>query len=162
MNLKTTAAWLLSLTLVTGTMLPLSACELHQKDDTQKTSEAVQDEPVSMAATKTSDTLKIEDVKVGSGPEAKSGQTVTVNYRGTLVANGKQFDSSYDRNEPFSFKLGAGQVIEGWDKGLTGMKVGGKRVLVIPPEQAYGSEGYPPVIPQNAALKFEVELLGVK
>jgi peptidylprolyl isomerase len=148
--------------LVAGVAIPLCACELHKQDDSQKKAQlenTQMEEPVAMAATQ--DGLKIEDVTVGTGKVAKTGQTVMVNYRGTLT-NGKQFDSSYDRKEPFSFKLGAGQVIEGWDKGIAGMKVGGKRILVIPPEQAYGKEGYPPVIPQNATLKFEVELLGIQ
>lgn len=102
----------------------------------------------------------IEDIKVGTGQEAKTGDTVTVNYAGTLT-NGTKFDSSYDRGTPFTFQLGAGQVIEGWDKGIIGMKVGGKRKLTIPPELGYGATAYGP-IPANATLIFEVELLGVK
>lgn len=145
----------LAVALVAGITLPLCACELHH----QKTSEA-ETTPVAMAAAN-EDGLKIQDVTVGTGKTAQAGQRVTVNYQGTLM-NGKQFDSSYDRQEPFTFRLGAGEVIEGWDKGIAGMKVGGKRLLVIPPEQAYGKEGYPPVIPQNATLKFEVELLNVQ
>jgi peptidylprolyl isomerase/FKBP-type peptidyl-prolyl cis-trans isomerase FkpA len=102
--------------------------------------------------------LKIEDIVVGTGAEAKSGDTVTVNYLGTLL-NGTKFDSSYDRNQPFSFQLGAGQVIVGWDKGLLGMKVGGKRKLTIPSEMAYGSRGAGGVIGPNEPLIFEIELL---
>jgi peptidylprolyl isomerase len=105
-------------------------------------------------------TLKIEDVKVGTGAEAKAGKPVTVHYVGTLTT-GKKFDSSRDRNEGFEFMLGAGQVIEGWDKGVAGMKVGGVRKLTIPPEMGYGRMGYPPVIPPNSTLLFEVELLEV-
>ena len=105
--------------------------------------------------------LKITELKVGEGAEAASGQTVQVHYRGTLE-NGKQFDASYDRGTPFNFPLGAGRVIKGWDEGVVGMKVGGKRKLVIPPDLAYGSRGAGGVIPPNATLVFEVELLDVK
>jgi len=105
--------------------------------------------------------LKITELKVGDGAEAASGQTVQVHYRGTLE-NGKQFDASYDRGTPFTFPLGAGRVIKGWDEGVVGMKVGGKRKLVIPPDLAYGSRGAGGVIPPNATLVFEVELLDVK
>ncbi len=105
--------------------------------------------------------LKIEDIKIGSGTEAKAGNNVTVNYLGTLL-NGTKFDSSYDRGQPFSFLLGGRQVIPGWDEGLLGMKVGGKRKLTIPPALAYGERGVPGAIPENSTLVFEVELLGVK
>ena len=105
--------------------------------------------------------LKIEDVKIGNGAEAKAGNTIIVNYLGTLV-NGTKFDSSYDRGQPFSFLLGGGQVISGWDQGLIGMKIGGKRKLIIPASLAYGEKGVPGAIPPNATLIFEVELLGVK
>ena len=103
--------------------------------------------------------LSITDLVVGDGPEAVKGEVVSVNYRGTL-ANGKEFDSSYGRG-PFSFPLGAGRVIQGWDEGVAGMKVGGKRKLVIPPDLAYGERGAGGVIPANATLTFEVELLKV-
>jgi peptidylprolyl isomerase len=103
--------------------------------------------------------LRITDLEVGSGAEAIAGQTVTVNYRGSLT-NGKEFDSSYGRG-PFSFRLGGGQVIQGWDEGVAGMKVGGKRRLVIPPDLGYGSRGAGGVIPPDATLIFEVELLRV-
>lgn len=106
--------------------------------------------------------LQITDEVIGTGAEAKAGDTVTVNYSGTLL-NGKKFDSSYDRGTPFSFQLGVGGVIKGWDQGVSGMKVGGKRKLVIPPELAYGSrEMGNGAIPANSTLVFEVELLGVK
>ena len=103
--------------------------------------------------------LRITDQEVGSGAEAVAGQSVTVNYRGSLT-NGKEFDSSYGRG-PFSFRLGGGQVIQGWDEGVAGMKVGGKRKLVIPPDLGYGSRGAGGVIPPDATLIFEVELLKV-
>ena len=109
---------------------------------------------------KTASGLEIEEVKVGTGAGADAGKKVTVHYVGTLT-NGSKFDSSRDRNEGFSFKLGAGQVIRGWDEGVAGMKVGGVRKLTIPPGLAYGAAGFPPVIPPNSTLVFEVELLSV-
>ena len=105
--------------------------------------------------------LKIEDVVVGNGVEAVKGKQVSVHYTGWLT-DGKKFDSSKDRGQPFQFALGRGQVIQGWDDGVAGMKVGGKRKLTIPPELGYGTAGAGGVIPPNATLVFEVELLGVK
>lgn len=107
------------------------------------------------------DGLKIEDKTVGTGAEAMAGKKVTVNYIGTLTS-GAKFDSSFDRNEPFSFNLGAGEVIKGWDEGVVGMKVGGKRQLTIPSTLAYGDAGVPGAIPGGATLIFEVELLKVE
>jgi FKBP-type peptidyl-prolyl cis-trans isomerase len=104
--------------------------------------------------------LEKTDLVVGTGAEATAKKRVSVHYTGTLT-NGSKFDSSHDRNEPFQFVLGAGQVIRGWDEGVAGMKVGGKRKLVIPPEMGYGARGFPPVIPPNSTLVFEVELLAV-
>ncbi len=109
--------------------------------------------------------LQYKDVKVGSGAAAKVGQTAAVHYTGWLYNNGekgKKFDSSRDRGQPFEFPLGQGQVIKGWDEGVEGMKVGGKRTLVIPPDLGYGARGAGGVIPPNAWLIFDVELVGVK
>lgn len=105
--------------------------------------------------------LKFEDTTVGSGAVASQGQTVSVHYTGWLE-NGTKFDSSKDRNEPFEFKLGAGQVIRGWDEGVAGMKIGGVRRLTIPPQLGYGDRGAGGVIPPKATLIFEVELLGTR
>src|ERR671929_1548952 len=104
--------------------------------------------------------LQIEKLVEGQGPASKAGDTVDVHYTGWLT-DGTKFDSSLDRGRPFSFPLGAGRVIKGWDEGVAGMKVGGKRVLIIPPELAYGARGAGGVIPPNATLKFEVQLLDV-
>jgi len=105
--------------------------------------------------------LVIKDLVVGTGDEAQAGDRVTVNYTGWLW-HGKKFDSSIDRGEPFQFTLGSGEVIKGWDQGIFGMKVGGTRKLIIPPDLAYGAAGSPPKIPPNATLVFEVELLAVE
>lgn len=104
--------------------------------------------------------LQIKDIEVGTGAEAKSGDTVAVHYVGTLT-NGQKFDSSIDRGQPFIFSLGAGEVIRGWDLGVAGMKVGGKRQLVIPAELAYGSRAVGDKIPANSTLVFEVQLLEI-
>lgn len=104
--------------------------------------------------------MQQEDLQIGEGAEATTGQRVSVHYTGTLT-DGSKFDSSHDRNQPFDFQLGAGQVIKGWDQGVPGMKVGGKRRLTIPPEMAYGDRGFADVIPPNSTLIFEVELVAV-
>ena len=104
--------------------------------------------------------LKIEKLATGTGAAAKNGDSVSVHYTG-MFPDGKKFDSSVDRDEPFSFTLGAGEVIAGWDLGVAQMKVGDKVKLTIPPELAYGRDGYPGAIPPNATLIFEVELLGI-
>jgi FKBP-type peptidyl-prolyl cis-trans isomerase len=109
----------------------------------------------------TSSGLQYWDLKEGTGATATTGKTVSVHYTGWLAKDGKKFDSSVDRGQPFMFQLGAGQVIKGWDQGVAGMKVGGKRQLRIPPELGYGNRGAGGVIPPNATLIFDVELLGV-
>jgi FKBP-type peptidyl-prolyl cis-trans isomerase FkpA len=112
--------------------------------------------------------LQVQDITPGAGAEARKGQTVRVHYTGWLYdlskpdKRGNKFDSSKDRNEPFEFRLGAGEVIAGWDEGVAGMKVGGTRVLTIPPAMGYGARGAGGLIPPNATLLFEVELLGLQ
>ena len=113
-----------------------------------------------MSQVTTASGLIIEDLVVGEGAEAAAGQHVTVHYTGWLT-NGSKFDSSKDRNDPFEFSLGMRQVIGGWDEGVQGMKIGGSRKLTIPPELGYGARGAGGVIPPNATLVFEVELLGL-
>ena len=140
------------------TLMAASAC-------TADTPSTAKDE--STMSNNASELIK-NDVVVGQGREAEAGNNVTVHYTGWLYdANaadhhGQKFDSSVDRGEPFVFFLGAGQVIQGWDEGVAGMKVGGKRTLIIPPEMGYGARGAGGVIPPNATLVFDVELLGVK
>lgn len=149
------------LPLLATAVLLLSACtgKLHVKEKHHFT------DPTAGRSNVTK-LIKI-DTKVGHGPEAKEGKLVTVQYTGWLYDEkakdhkGKKFDSSYDRNDPFSFQLGAGTVIRGWDEGLIGMKVGGKRTLIIPPDLAYGSRAMGNVIPPNSTLVFDVELLDV-
>lgn len=147
--------WVAALLAATFPFL-ISACARTEK--AQETAQAeTSDAPEAASATG----LQHEDLKVGDGPEAVSGKTVEVHYTGWLE-NGTKFDSSLDRGEPFSFRLGAGEVIPGWDQGVAGMKVGGKRKLTIPPDLAYGQEGAGGVIPPGATLVFEVELLDVR
>ncbi|HEY8809618.1 MAG TPA: FKBP-type peptidyl-prolyl cis-trans isomerase [Solirubrobacterales bacterium] len=105
--------------------------------------------------------LEVKELEEGSGAEVKAGDEVTVQYVGVNYKNGKEFDSSWSRNEPFSLTLGAGSVIPGWEQGIEGMKVGGRRELIIPPELAYGEEGRPPAIPSNETLVFVIDLLEV-
>jgi peptidylprolyl isomerase len=102
--------------------------------------------------------LEVKDLVEGSGEEAKAGDEVTVDYVGVLYKSGKEFDSSWSRHQPFPFPLGKGEVIPGWDQGVEGMKVGGRRELIIPPELAYGKSGYPPAIPPNETLIFVIDL----
>jgi FKBP-type peptidyl-prolyl cis-trans isomerase FkpA len=138
--------------------LTLNACQAESNTTNKET--------VAMTSSIT-DLIK-KDTVVGTGREAEQGFNVTVHYTGWLYdaaapdQKGKKFDSSLDRKDPFKFDLGAGQVIEGWDEGFTGMKIGGKRTLIIPPEMGYGARGAGGVIPPNATLIFDVELLDVK
>ena len=127
----------------------------NQKTGASEIGDAIQTEEVQVTASG----LRIIDLKEGNGAVASAGQTVVVNYRGTLE-NGEEFDSSYGR-KPFTFPLGAGRVIKGWDEGVAGMAIGGKRKLVIPPELGYGSRGAGNVIPPNATLFFEVDLIEI-
>jgi peptidylprolyl isomerase len=106
--------------------------------------------------------LEIEDIVKGKGAVAKKGDSVTVQYVGVLYDGGTEFDASWNRNEPFPFELGAGMVIPGWDEGVAGMKEGGRRKLIIPPDLAYGPQGQPPTIPPNSTLVFVVDLLKVE
>jgi FKBP-type peptidyl-prolyl cis-trans isomerase FkpA len=155
MNIKTTVSFLT--VALFATLVSLPACT--KKDEASPT-----DTTGTTSAPQGVDSvteLKIEELKTGDGKEAKSGQTVSVHYTGWLT-NGTKFDSSLDRKAPFSFNLGAGMVIPGWDQGVAGMKVGGKRKLTIPSHLAYGERGAGGVIPPNSTLVFEVELLEVR
>lgn len=141
-------------------VLALSLLAIAQTTPTKKPTSAgptkVTGEP-----TKTASGLEYWDIKVGTGAAAQTGHQVKVDYTGWLT-NGKKFDSSVGTGKPFELMLGAGQVIKGWDEGIVGMKVGGKRQLRIPPDLAYGAKGYPGVIPPNSTLIFDVKLLEVK
>lgn len=131
----------------------------QEENDTLTTQ--VQKTPELSSPKSAASNLIIEDTQTGSGIEAKIGKVVFVHYKGTLL-DGTKFDSSYDRDQPFSFTLGQGQVIPGWEQGILGMRVGGKRKLTISPVLAYGENGVPGVIPPNSTLVFTVELLEVK
>lgn len=132
-------------------------------DTTAQVSENLDERPKLAGTSEPAPTgLITEDIVVGDGPEAKQGDTVKVQYVGALYEDGTEFDASWDRNEPFEFTLGAGQVIQGWDQGVEGMKVGGRRVLVIPSDLGYGPQGSPPTIPGGATLVFVVDLEDVQ
>ena len=131
-------------------------------DDSSKAAITVPNGPTVQVPTGPAPTqLQVKDLKTGTGAEAKAGDQVSVQYIGVLYDNGSKFDSSYDHGQPFSFKLGGGQVIPGWDQGVAGMKVGGRRELIIPPDLAYGAQGQPPTIPPNATLVFVIDLVSV-
>ncbi|MFM7202700.1 MAG: FKBP-type peptidyl-prolyl cis-trans isomerase [Myxococcota bacterium] len=117
---------------------------------------------ITIPATNAPTELVIEDLEVGTGPEAKAGQTVTVHYAGVSWSTGKEFDASWNRGQPFSFGLGQRQVISGWDQGVAGMKVGGRRKLTIPPHLGYGARGAGAVIKPNETLVFVVDLISVR
>jgi FKBP-type peptidyl-prolyl cis-trans isomerase FkpA len=138
-----------------------SGCGNTNKSTTPGTTSAFSPTKVNGQPNTTASGLQYWDIVVGTGATAVAGNTVKVHYTGFLT-NGKKFDSSHDRDEPFSFPLGAGQVIKGWDEGVAGMKVGGKRQLRIPPELGYGASGAGGAIPPNATLIFDVELLEVE
>lgn len=160
MIMKTTR-WLIALL---GACLLFAACGGGDAETTTGSeTEDVQFESSDECSTEEVETdsgLKYKDEKCGDGDTAEAGDTISVHYVGTLE-NGEKFDASRDRGQPFQFELGAGSVIAGWDEGVQGMKVGGIRILTIPPDLAYGKAGAPPAIPANATLIFEVELLEI-
>jgi peptidylprolyl isomerase len=125
---------------------------------TPKTSDTATKPKVTVPSAPPPRKLVVKDLKEGTGPAAKAGDQLTVQYVGVTYANGKQFDASWDRGQPFQFQLGAGMVIPGWDQGLVGMKAGGRRELIIPPDLGYGAQGAPPDIPPNATLIFVIDL----
>ena len=154
------------LALACAALLVLGGCGSDSEESASSTPEATS----TPAATKPEITvpkgkapkkLVIKDIEEGAGKAAKSGDQVTVQYVGISFLNGRQFDASWDRGEPFSFQLGSGSVIPGWDQGVEGMKVGGRRQLVIPPDLAYGPEGSPPTIGPNETLVFVIDLVSV-
>jgi FKBP-type peptidyl-prolyl cis-trans isomerase len=146
---------------------PSDAAEVKPPDPAKKPAALASAQPAepeakpAEAAPPSNEKLGIKDLVVGKGAEAKAGDSVKVHYVGTLP-DGKEFDSSKKHGQPFEFELGAGRVIKGWDQGVAGMKVGGKRKLTVPPSLGYGARGAAPVIPPNSTLLFEVELLEVK
>ena len=157
--MRKTLTFLLALAL----LLVLAACGSEEPSGDADTEPAAE-EPASdceEGVVETESGLQYEELECGDGEEAARGDTVVVHYTGTLE-DGTKFDSSLDRGQPFPFTIGAGQVIQGWEEGIAGMKVGGKRKLTIPPDLAYGPAGRPPVIPKNATLIFEVSLVDIQ
>ena len=161
------ASRLTLLALACAVLLVLGGCG----DDSEESASSTPEATATPAKTKPEITvpegkapkkLVIKDIDEGSGPTAEAGKQVTVQYVGISFLNGRQFDASWDRGEPFSFQLGSGSVIQGWDRGVEGMKVGGRRQLVIPPDLAYGAEGSPPTIGPNETLVFVIDLLSVQ
>jgi FKBP-type peptidyl-prolyl cis-trans isomerase len=143
------------------TIVGVASLALAQTSTDKKSASASGPTKVTGEPTKTASGLEYWDIKVGTGATAQTGQHVKVDYTGWLTS-GKKFDSSVGTGKPFDFLLGAGQVIKGWDEGVVGMKVGGKRQLRIPPGLAYGAAGYPGAIPPNSTLIFDVQLVDVK
>jgi len=151
-----------NLVLITALVFSLSSIySSHGNEAYAAKKDAKKNSAKKSSSSKGAEELKIEDIKIGKGAVAESGKKVTVHYTGWLT-NGKKFDSSLDAKEPFTFQLGAAQVIQGWDKGVVGMKIGGKRKLTIPAKMGYGERGAGNVIPPNSTLVFEVELLKVE
>jgi peptidylprolyl isomerase len=150
----------LMVTIAVGVSLVVAGC--GGGDSSTATTTAVKTKPtVEVPKGPPPKKLEVKDLEEGSGAEAKAGDEVTVQYVGVDYKNGKEFDASWDRNEPFSFTLGASEVIPGWDQGVAGMKVGGRRELIIPPELAYGESGSPPAIGPNETLVFVIDLVEV-
>lgn len=147
-----TRGWIVQVALLLSLDASLMAADNERMKETK---------PMAEQTVTTESGLRYLDMTVGTGRQAELGDTASVHYTGWL-ADGKKFDSSVDRKEPFSFRLGAGQVIKGWDEGVMGMKIGGKRKLTIPPQLGYGSRGAGGVIPANATLTFDVELLDLR
>jgi peptidylprolyl isomerase len=151
--------------LLTGAAIAFVAASAPAEEKVKTTAPAAAAEKKEPKMVTTPSGLKYQDAKEGTGPSPKNGQKCSMHYTGWLWENdakGKKFDSSVDRGQPFEFRIGQGEVIRGWDEGVATMKVGGKRTLIIPPALGYGSRGAAGVIPPNATLLFEVELLGVK
>jgi FKBP-type peptidyl-prolyl cis-trans isomerase len=169
LQFRTRAGEILAMTSAIAVLMAFSACTKVENKESASTAAATANTAAAPQQAKDANApqekdvteLKIVDLKTGSGDTAEAGKMVKVHYTGWLT-DGKKFDSSVDRGDPFKFPLGSGSVIAGWDKGVAGMKVGGKRRLVIPPQMGYGAAGAGGVIPPNATLVFEVELLGVE
>lgn len=159
MSTKNISIFIIAVIIVFGSLFLLNQNmpQINLRNDQLQSSPSAQDSVTNVIP----ENLKIEDIKVGEGAQVKSGDTIIIDYLGTLL-DGKKFDSSYDRGQPFETQIGVGQVIKGWDLGVIGMKVGGKRKLTIPSELGYGESGAGEDIPPNSTLIFEVELRQIK